>query len=321
MAGILAFLLRRLPAALVTMVLASVVVFLMTTLLPGSPAGTILGDQADPAAVAELEERMGLNDPLAVQYWNWASGLVTGDLGESYISGVPISDTFGNTIGPTLELTIGSLLVTILTGLALGIAGATARRRTSLTLTRVVNAVIFGMPEYVVGILLILLLAITYRVLPAGGREPLLADPEIGIQYLLMPAIALGLHSGAVVGRFLETELRRQLDEEYVQTALAKGVSARRALWRHALPGALPPVVTVLGVRIGHLLGGAVVIEAIFAWPGLGQVLANAVDDQDYLIVQDLVVYFVAIFIAVQLVSDLIHVALDPRVRLEGAPT
>jgi peptide/nickel transport system permease protein len=256
-----------------------------------------------------------------VQYWNWASGLSTGDLGESYISGVPIYETFGNTIGPTLELTIGSLLVTIITGLAFGIAGATARRRTSLALTRVVNAVVFGTPEYVVGILLVLLFAITYRVLPAGGREPLLADPEIGIQYLLMPAIALGLHSGAVVGRFLETELRRQLDEEYVQTALAKGVSARRALWRHALPGALPPVVTVLGVRIGHLLGGAVVIEAIFAWPGLGQVLANAVDDQDYLIVQDLVVYFVAVFIAVQFVSDLIHVALDPRVRLEGAPT
>jgi peptide/nickel transport system permease protein len=181
MAGITAFLLRRLPAALVTIVLASVVVFLMTALLPGSPAGTILGEQADPAAVAELEERMGLNDPLAVQYWNWASGLSTGDLGESYISGVPISETFGNTIGPTLELTIGSLLVTIITGLAFGIAGATARRRTSLALTRVVNAVVFGTPEYVVGILLVLLFAITYRVLPAGGREPLLADPEIGI--------------------------------------------------------------------------------------------------------------------------------------------
>jgi peptide/nickel transport system permease protein len=310
------FVLRRLPAALVTIVLASVVVFLLTALLPGSPAATILGDQADPAAVAALEERMGLNDPLAQQYWHWVSGLVTGDLGDSYITGVPIAETFGNTVGPTIELTLGSLVVTILTGLGLGIAGATARRRGTQTLIRAVNAVVFGMPEYVVGILLILLFSITYRVLPAGGREPLVADPEIGIQYLLMPAIALGLHSGVVVARFLETELRRQLDEEYVQTALAKGVSARRALLRHALPGALPPVVTVLGVRIGHLLGGAVLIEAIFAWPGLGQVLANAVDSNDYLIVQDLVVYFVAIFIAVQVISDLIHAALDPRVRL-----
>jgi peptide/nickel transport system permease protein len=314
------YLLRRLPAAVVTVVLTSVVVFLLINLLPGSPAGTILGDQATPADVAALERRMGLDDPLVQQYWDWVRGLATGDLGDSYISGVPIAETFSQTAGATLELTAASLVVTAVTGLAFGVAGATARRRGTQAAVRGLGAVVFGMPEYVVGILLILFFAVTVRMLPAGGREPLLADPEIGIQYLLMPAIALGLHSGVVVARFLETELRRQLDEEYLQTALAKGLSARRTLWRHALPNALPPVVTVLGMRIGHLLGGAVIIEAVFAWPGLGQVLANAVTSHDYLIVQDLVVYFVVVFISVQVLSDLVHAALDPRVRLEGSP-
>ncbi|WP_327590699.1 ABC transporter permease [Nonomuraea sp. NBC_00507] len=314
----LSYIARRLPTAALTVVLTSVVVFLLIGLLPGSPASVILGDQADPAAVAALEQRMGLDRPMVQQYADWARRLVTGDLGTSYISGAPIAGTLGAAAGATAELALASLIVTALTGAAFGIAAATARRRATQAVIRGASALIFGVPEYVLGILLILLFAITVRLLPAGGREPLLADPEIGIQYLAMPAIALGLHSGVVVGRFLETELRRQLEEEYLDTARAKGVSARRVLWRHALPNALPPVVTVLGMRVGHVLGGAVVIEAVFAWPGLGQVLANAVVSHDYLIIQDMVVYFVVVFIAVQVGGDLIHAALDPRVRLEG---
>ncbi|MEO3795581.1 ABC transporter permease [Nonomuraea sp. B10E15] len=314
----LSYFIRRLPTAALTVILTSVVVFLLVGLLPGSPASVILGEQADPAAVAALEERMGLDRPLLWQYTDWARGLITGDLGASYVSGAPIAETLGVAAGATVELALASLVVTAVTGAAFGIAAATVRRRVPQALLRGASALIFGVPEYVLGILLILAFAITVRLLPAGGREPLLTDPEIGIQYLAMPAIALGLHSGVVVGRFLETELRGQLEEEYLDTAHAKGVSARRVLWRHALPNALPPVITVLGVRVGHLLGGAVVIEAVFAWPGLGQVLANAVANHDYLIIQDLVVYFVVVFIAVQLVSDLIHASLDPRVRLDG---
>jgi peptide/nickel transport system permease protein len=316
--AMLRYVARRLPSALLTVLLASVAVFLLISLLPGSPASTILGDQASPEAVRDLEERMGLTEPLPEQYLRWIGGLLTGDLGRSYISGAPIAETFGTAAGATIELALASLVVTVGLGFALGIAGATARRRLTQGTLRVVNAVVFGVPEYVVGILLILLFAITVRVLPAGDRVPLLEDPEIGIQYLLMPALALGLHSAVVVARFLETALRKELDEEYVETALAKGATRRRALWRHALPAALPSVVTVLSLRIGHLLGGAVIIEAIFAWPGIGQVLANAVHTHDYLIVQDLVVCFVVVFIAVQVVGDLVHAALDPRVRLEA---
>lgn len=312
------FIARRVPAAIVTIVLASVAVFVLIKALPSSPAATILGDQATKEAVAVLEEKMGLSDPLWQQYWDWARGLVTGDLGRSYISGEPLSETFLRAGAGTLELAIASLLVTVMGGFGLGIAGAVARQRGAQSIIRGFNAIVYSVPEYVVGILLILAFAITIRLLPAGGREPFLENPEIGFQYLLMPAIALGLHSAVVIARFLETALRKELDEEYVETALAKGTSRRRMLWRHALPNALPSVITVLGLRIGHLLGGALIIEAIFAWPGLGQVLANAVTNHDYLIVQDLVVYFVVIYIVVQVATDLIHASLDPRVRLEG---
>lgn len=312
------FVARRVPAAIVTLVLASIAVFFLIKMLPGSPATTILGDQATPEAVRALEQKMGLTDPLWQQYWDWARGLATGDLGRSYISGEPLVETFLRAGGATLELALGSLVVTVVCGFALGMAGATVRLHGIQSMLKAFNAIVFGVPEYVVGILLILAFAINVRLLPAGGREPLLEDPEIGIQYLLMPAIALGLHSAVVIARFLETALRTELDEEYVETALAKGSSRRRMLWRHALPNALPSVITVLGLRVGHLLGGALIIEAIFAWPGLGQVLANAVIAHDYLIVQDLVVYFVVVFIAMQVATDLVHATLDPRVRLEG---
>jgi peptide/nickel transport system permease protein len=312
------YLLRRLPAALVTCVLASIGIFWLVQLLPGSPAAMVLGDQASPESVAALEAEFGLDRPLAVQYLSWVGGLVQGDLGISYVSQLPVSELVAPAVGATVELTVASLLLTCVFGFALGLAGALARRRVATLAYRLVTAVGFGVPEYVVGIFLVFVLAVTLRVLPAGGREPLLSNPAEGFEYLLLPALALSLHSAIVVGRFLETALTEQLDEEYLDTARAKGVSRLGLLWRHALPNAMPSVVTVIGLRIGHLLGGVVVIETIFAWPGLGTVLVNAVGSRDYLLVQDLVVLSVFVFIVVQVVSDLVHAGLDPRVRLVG---
>lgn len=308
--------LRRVPSALLTLLLASVGVFLLIKLLPGSPAAMVLGDQATPQAVAALNHQFGLDRPLTSQYLHWIGGLLTGDLGVSYTTQSKVSSLLASAAPATAELAATSLLLTAIIGFVLGVVGATVRRRPAQAVQRALSAVFFGMPEYVVGILLVLAFAVTIRLLPPGGRVGLFRDPVIGMQYLVMPAVALSLHSAAVVGRFLETELEAALDDDYVQTALAKGVPRRRVVWRHALPNALPSVITVLGLRIGHLLGGAVVIEAIFAWPGLGQVLANAVNSRDYIVVQDLVVMLIALFITVQVVTDLIHAVLDPRLRL-----
>ncbi|TDE10944.1 ABC transporter permease [Jiangella asiatica] len=313
----LRYTLSRLPTAVLTCLVASLGIFWLVQLLPGSPVAMVLGEQATPEAVAALEAEAGLDRPLVVQYFDWIGGLLTGDLGVSYVSRVPIGDLIGPAVGATLELALASLLLTILMGFALGITGVVARRRPAAVAYRLFSALGFGVPEYVVGVMLVFVFAVTLRVLPAGGRTPILEDPGAGFQQLLLPAIALSVHSAVVVGRFLETALNQQLDEEYLDTARAKGASRRRVLWRHALPNALPSVVTVIGLRIGHLLGGVVVIETIFAWPGLGTVLVNAVSARDYLLVQDLVLISVVVFIAVQVASDLAHAALDPRVRLE----
>lgn len=310
--------LRRLPAAIVTCFVASVGIFWLVQLLPGSPAAMVLGEQATPESIAALEAELGLDRPLVVQYLDWIGGMLSGDLGTSYVSRLPIVDVVAPAAGATLELTFASLLLTVVLGFLLGMAGFVARRRPAKVAYRLVSAIAFGVPEYVVGILLVFVFAVSLRVLPSGGRESLLANPGEGVRYLLLPAVALCVHSAVVIGRFLETALNQQADEEYLDTARAKGMSRRRVLWRHALPNALPSVVTVVGLRVGHLLGGVVVIETIFAWPGLGTVLVNAVSSRDYLLVQDLVVISVAVFIVVQVASDLVHAALDPRVRLEG---
>ncbi|TDD67519.1 ABC transporter permease [Jiangella aurantiaca] len=314
----LRYALRRIPTAVLTCVVASIGIFWLVQLLPGSPVAMVLGEQATPESVAALEAEAGLDRPFVVQYFDWIGGLLTGDLGVSYVSRLPIADLVGPAVGATLELALASLLVTVVVGLALGITGAVARRRPATVAYRLISAIGFGVPEYVVGVLLVFVFAVTLRTLPAGGRVPLLEDPGTGVQHLVLPAIALSVHSAIVVGRFLETALNQQMDEEYLDTARAKGASRRRVLWRHALPNALPSVVTVIGLRIGHLLGGVVVIETIFAWPGLGTVLVNAVSSRDYLLVQDLVLISVAVFIVVQVGSDLLHAALDPRVRLEA---
>lgn len=313
----LRFAIRRIPVAALTLALASVGIFLLMQILPGSPAAMVLGDQATPEAVAALEAELGLDRPLHQQYLSWLGGLFSGDLGLSYVTRMPISELVAPAAAATLQLALASLLVTTVVGFALGIVGAVGRNRVLVVLHRVVNAFGFGAPEYVVGILLVLVLAVSMRVLPAGGGVSFADDPGQAIAHLVLPVTALSLHSAVVVGRFLETALKEQLDEEYLDTARAKGASRMRVLWRHALPNALPSVITVLGLRVGHLFAGAVVIEAVFAWPGLGQVLTSAVTSRDYLLVQDLVLFSVAVFITVQLVTDLIHAALDPRIKLE----
>ncbi|MFD8976291.1 ABC transporter permease, partial [Streptomyces sp. NPDC059593] len=159
--------------------------------------------------------------------------------------------------------------------------------------------------------------AVLLGVLPPGGRVPLLTAPDLGVQYLLLPALCLALPSAAVLGRYLEDSIGRALAEDYVRTATAAGIAPRRLLWRHALPNALPPVVTLLGMQTGHLLGGAVLVEAIFAWPGLGQLAEQALVRRDYPVVQDLLLLLVTVFVLVQLLTDLVHAWLDPRIRWE----
>ncbi|MFE7515652.1 ABC transporter permease [Streptomyces sp. NPDC057540] len=311
------YLLRRVPSALLVLLAASFLAFAVLRLVPGDPAAVLAGPDASPETEAAIRAGLGLDAPLPVQYGRWIGALLTGDLGPSYAIGGQTADLIGDGLGATTELTLGALLFVVVLGGAFGILGATARNRWILGTVRVLTTGALAVPPFVTGVLLVLLFSVLLGVLPPGGRVPLLAAPDLGVQYLLLPSLCLALPSAAVLGRYLKDGIERALTEDYVRTATAAGIAPRRLLWRHALPNALPPVVTLLGMQTGHLLGGAVLVEAIFAWPGLGQLAEQALVRRDYPVVQDLLLLLVTVFVLVQLLTDLVHARLDPRIRWE----
>ncbi|MFJ4339957.1 ABC transporter permease [Streptomyces sp. NPDC088915] len=311
------YLLRRLPSALLVLLVASFVAFAVLRLVPGDPAAVLAGPDASAETEAAIRARLGLDEPLPAQYLRWLGDLLTGDLGPSYAIGGQTADLIGDGLGATVELTLGALLFVVVLGGAFGILGATSRSRWVRTAVRVVTTGALAVPPFVTGVLLVLLFSVLLGVLPPGGRVPLLTAPDLGVQYLLLPALCLALPSAAVLGRYLRDGIERALGEDYVRTATAAGIAPRRLLWRHALPNALPPVVTLLGMQTGNLLGGAVLVEAIFAWPGLGQLAEQALVRRDYPVVQDLLLLLVTVFVLVQLLTDLVHARLDPRIRWE----
>jgi peptide/nickel transport system permease protein len=308
---------RRIPSALLVLFLASIVVFALIHLAKGDPAALAAGPDPTPAEIAAKRHQLGLDGSLSSQYLNWLRDVLTGHLGNAYISGASVGELVRNGLGNTVELTCGAVVLALALGGAAGIGLGVCRRRSVNTVLSALTTLAFAVPTYVSGVLLVLVLAVTFAILPAGGHESLLGDPTIGVQYLIMPALCLSLPAAATIARFLATSMRQVMDEEFMATGVAKGLKTGRLLYRHALPNALPPVLTILGIQIGQMLGGAIVVEAIFAWPGVGQLLRDSVLNHEYLIVQDLLLFAVAVFVLVQMVTDLVHAYIDPRIRTE----
>ncbi|GIG55757.1 peptide ABC transporter permease [Longispora fulva] len=307
--------LRRVPSALLVLLVASWVVFAILRLAPGDPAVVLAGPDPSPATIDAVRHQLGLDQSVWHQYATWLGGLLSGDLGTSYILGAPIGTLIGHGLGNTAQLAGAALLLAVLVGGAAGMALGTTRRKVTGQLLGGLVSLMYAVPPYVSGVLLVLVFAVTARVLPASGQVSVFDDPVLGAQYLIMPALCLALPAAAVIARFLAASMRRVLDEDFVATGVAKGISRRRLLWRHVLPNALPPVVTVLGIQIGQLLGGAIVVEAIFAWPGVGLLLLSGVLGRDYLLVQDLLMLAVTVFVVLQSLTGIAHTALDPRMR------
>jgi len=310
--------LRRIPSGLFILTLASVVIFLLLRTTGGDPASVKAGSDASPAVVAAIRLQLGLDEPLIVQYFNWLTNLLTGDLGNSLVTDAPIASLIGNGLQATFLLTLSASLLAVVIGLVLGIGIAT-QSGIVRTVIDSIASLMLAIPTYVSGVLMILVLSVTLNWLPVGGYRVFFHDPEIAVQYLAMPALCLALPAAGVLARFLATSMRQVMDEDFIITGMAKGLGPVRLLLKHILPNALPPVFTVLGIQVGQMLGGAIVVEAIFAWPGIGSVLANATLARDYYLIQDLMLIAVAVFIVIQVVTDLAHAAIDPRVRLESS--
>lgn len=315
------YLLNRLPSALLVLLLASMLIFAAIRLIPGDPALALAGADATPEAIAAIRAELGLDRAMPVQYAGWLAGLVTLDLGRSYVVGGEITGLIGGGLINTLVLTTTALLVAVVLAVVASVGSVLVNRPWLDSVLTAFNTLAVALPTFVTGALLIVVFAVVIPVLPAGGTPPegFITRPDLAVQYLLMPALCLALPAAAALSRFLTEALRTQLNAPYIATATALGIRRRRIVVTQALPNALPSAVTVLGVQVGSLLGGAVLVEAIFAWPGLGLLIQQAISGRDYPLVQALLMLSVLVFVMAQLATDLVNARLDPRIRLGGA--
>jgi peptide/nickel transport system permease protein len=305
----------RLAQLLPVLLLASVAVWLMIYLIPGDPAIALLGGDATPEQIARARERMGLNRPLPVQYALWLGRVVQGDLGVSYLSGIPVTRMLAQRIPVTAQLTVASLLVALLIAAPLGIVSAVRPRSWIARVITGYNALAMAVPTFWLGILLVLGFALALRWFPASGFVPLWEEPGRAIRFLVLPAFTLGAYVSAVLARFTRAALLETLFQDYVRTARAKGLGETPVIGLHALRNALIPVVTVVGLQFGAFMGGAVITEAIFDYPGLGRLLLQAILQRDYTVVQGTILFVVMAFVVVNLLTDLVYALLDPRIR------
>lgn len=317
----LPFLFRRLASAIVTLALATGVVFIAIHLLPGDPVAIMLGDQAgsDPVAVARVRAQLGLDLPLGTQFTHWAGALACGDLGVSLRTGEPVADELARRIPRSLELIGAGLLVAVLLGVPLGVVAARSRGRLAGAAASVVAVAGFSAPVFVLGILLVLLFSLALGWLPSSGFVAFSDDPAQHLLALILPSLTIGLNFMGVVARMTRASLSDVMGRDYVKLARAKGLPRGKAILRHALPNALVPVIAIVGVRAGNLLGGTVIIEALFDWPGLSSLLVSAAFSRDYPVIQGSLLAIFALFILISLVIDLAQGFVDPRIRRPSA--
>lgn len=317
----LPFLLRRLTSAIVTLALAAGVVFIAIHLLPGDPVAIMLGDQAgsDPVAVARVRSQLGLDLPLGTQFTHWASALAHGDLGVSLRTGEPVADELARRIPRSLELIGAGLLVAVVLGVPLGVVAARSRGRLAGMAASVLAVAGFSAPVFVLGILLVLVFSLGLGWLPSSGFVAFSDDPVQHVLSLILPSLTIGLNFMGVVARMTRASLSDVMGRDYVKLARAKGLPRGKAILRHALPNALVPVIAIVGIRAGNLLGGTVIIEALFDWPGLSSLLVSAAFSRDYPVIQGSLLAIFALFILISLVIDLAQALVDPRIRRPSA--
>lgn len=317
----LAYLGRRLAAAALTLALASGIVFGFIHLLPGDPVAMLLGEQAgsDPAVIARMRSQLGLDRPIALQFGVWLAGLATGDLGNSLRTGEPVAQEVLRRIPRSLELIASGLSIAILAGVPLGVIAARERDRFAGAVASAAAVAGFSAPVFVSGILLVIVFSLWLGLLPPSGYVALTEDPWLHLACLVLPSLTIGIGFMGVVARMTRASLSDTMTKDYVRLARAKGLSRNAAVLGHALPNALVPVIAIIGIRAGNLLGGTVIVEALFDWPGLSSLLVSAVFSRDYPVIQGTLLAIFGIFVAISLVIDFCQGLVDPRIRESAA--
>ncbi|WP_215787921.1 ABC transporter permease [Pantoea dispersa] len=308
------YLLKRLLLMIYTLLVVSLLVFGITQLLPADAAVTLLGQNATPEALAAVRARLGLDAPAWLQYWHWLTQALQGNFGVSMRNGLAVGPTLLTALSRSLLLALCALLLMLVIAIPLGIWAAVRRGKTADVLVSVISYMGISFPEFVTATLVLLLFADVWQILPATGYVPLSDNFISGIQHLILPSITVALILLAHVSRMVRSEMVDVLHTDYVRAAWLKGLSRRRILWRHALRNGLLPTITIVALDVGYLLGGIVVVEEIFAIPGIGRELIVAVQARDLPTIQAGVMILAATYAVVNFLADLAYVMLDKRI-------
>ena len=310
------YLVRRLISLALSLLAASLVIFLVIEVVPGDPASYMLGLNASAETVAALRAQLGLDDPGILRYFKWLTGMLTGDLGMSYTYRVPVSDLVGQRLAVSLPLALMALALAAAIAFPAGLVAAARRGRAADTAVMGATQIGIALPNFWFAMLLVLVFALHWQIFPAGGFPGWSGGLGPGLKALALPAIALALPQAAILARVLRSALIETLGQDYIRTARAKGLSRTGTILHHALRNALVPVMTILGMQFSFLLAGAIIIENVFYLPGLGRLIFQAITQRDLIVVESVVMILVFAVILVTFLVDLAYAAVDPRLRV-----
>jgi peptide/nickel transport system permease protein len=312
------YLLHRLWQSLVTLLLATIVVFLGVRALPGDPALALAGEDRDPESLRAIREQYGLDDSVLVQFWRFVSHAARGDLGNSIRTGESVSSMLKSALPVTMELSLLAILVAGVIGVGTGVVAAVQRGRPAEWAANALALLGLSVPNFWLGLMAILYLSVALGLFPASGFVPFFSDPIGNLHHLVLPALILGTGLAAVIMRQTRSSMLDALSADYIRTAEAKGLPRRAVVGRHALRNSLIVVVTIVGLQLGALISGAVVTERIFALPGFGKLTVDAVFQRDYPVIQAVVLVTATAYIVINLLVDLLYSVIDPRIRVRG---
>ena len=314
--GLVAYVLKRLGFAAVMLVGVTIILFAIMRVAPGGPEAVLVGGEFSPEAAARVRQRLGLDRPLVAQYVGWAGAALRGDLGRSFKTNDPVAALIVDRLGPTLQLTAGALVFALAVAVPLGVLAAVRRGSIWDTIGSAVSLFGVSFPSFWLGIMLILLFSERWHLLPPSGLSEYGRENDVTsrMRHAVLPTLTLGLIQMASFMRFTRSSLLEVLGQDYIRTARAKGLGSPRVIWRHALRNALIPVVTVVGLSLPTLVGGAVLTETVFAWPGIGRLAVGAVFERDYPVIMGVNLMVAAVVIVANLLTDLAYCVIDPRI-------
>jgi peptide/nickel transport system permease protein len=311
-----AFLGRRLLYSAIVLLGVMVVTFSIVQLVPGDPVRIALGTRYTPEAYEALRAASGLDRPLPTQFLEYVAGVFQGDLGVSFRTGEPVAVNLIDRLPATISLAVFGLLIALVISVPAGIWSALHEGRLSDGIIRVASQFGVSVPDFWMGMLLITLFSATWGLLPSSGYSPLGEDPGQWLRQVLLPGVTVGLVAGAIMTRYIRAAVLEVASMGYVRTARSKGLAPRTVTFRHIMRNAMVPVLTIAGIQLATILGGVIVVEVVFAWPGLGRLVFDAVAARDYPLIQGAVLLIAAMFLLVNLVVDVLYAAIDPRIRL-----